>query len=70
MRAGIFGLGSPSPSALAKDLRSPKLEGANGGEGRLPAPIGEGGTLDEVGDVVGKGREGRDGPPAEESGDG
>ena len=47
-----------APSALASDRRSLKLDGANGGrggDGRLPIPIGEGGTLPVVvvGEVVG-----------------
>ena len=37
------GDGCSSPSALANDRRSPKLDGANGGEGLLPIPIGDGG---------------------------
>lgn len=66
------GEGCSSPSALANDRRSPKLDGVKGGEGLLPIPIGDGGIgiRDEVGDVVGKGREGREGMPVDESGEG
>lgn len=59
------------PSAEAKERRSPKLEGAKGGEGRngvigegsfAPVPIGEGGfgTRDEIGESGG--RAGNEGP--------
>jgi hypothetical protein len=58
-----------SPSAEASERRSPRLDGANGGEG-LFTPIGEGGTREELGEVcVGRaGRLGRATPLA--SGDG
>lgn len=59
-----------TPSVEAKDRLSPRLEGANGGEGRCgttgegsfaPAPIGDGGWPREaLGECVG--REGREGP--------
>lgn len=50
------------PSALVSDLRSPRLDGANGGEGRLPIPMGEGGTR---GTPVGEVCAGREGKPTE-----
>lgn len=94
-RVGIFGdvfavaaslpASPPTPSADASERRSDRLDGANGGEGRLPAPeiaprpptpapapIGEGGTRELFGDVCAGGRAGRLGsaaPPAE-SGEG
>lgn len=64
------GLSDITPSALVSDLRSPRLDGENGGDGRR-GNIGDPGVLDvdgtalareEVGDVYG-GRDGSDGPP-------
>lgn len=65
-----LGLSDTAPSALANDLRSPRLDGANGGDGRKGI-FGEAVVLDadgtalareEAGDVCG-GRDGSDGPP-------
>lgn len=67
----ILGL-SATPSALANDRLSPKLDGAKGGEGRKGVTGEDGGlfpdgttltpTRDDVGDVC-EGRDGSDGPP-------
>lgn len=64
------GLSDATPSALVSDLRSPRLDGANVGDG-LKGVAGEAGVLgaagaalarEEVGDVCG-GRDGSVGPP-------
>lgn len=75
----------PTPSADVSERRSDRLDGANGGDGRLavpemapippkpaPAPIGEGGTRELFGDVCAAGRAGRLGSaaPPVESGEG
>ena len=64
------GLSDTAPSALVSDLRSPRLDGVNVGDG-LKGVAGEVGTLgtdgtalarEEVGEVCG-GRDGSVGPP-------